>query len=392
MPIADAIAQAMERSSWIRAMFEEGARRIAEYDAENVFDFSLGNPDVPPPDGVLDTLAKIAADRSPGLHAYMPNAGLPPVRTKVAAYLAQETGIPFQVGDVIMSVGAGGALNSILKAILNAGQEVIVPQPYFVEYDAYLANHGGTVHRVATRDDFTIDPGAVAEAINDKTCAVLINSPNNPTGQVYDQQNLQELFDVLEAGSNKLGRAIYLLSDEPYRQIAFDGVAVPWIFQYPHSILGTSFSKDLSLPGQRIGYVAINPAADDHDNLIGAITLTTRILGYVNAPALQQRVVAEHLGEHVDVARYQDRRDLLCRGLTEAGYEFVMPRGAFYLFPKSPIPDDVAFVRALQEKNILVVPGSGFFGPGHFRIAYCVPESTIERSMDGFAKVRQQFA
>ncbi|MBU0514197.1 MAG: aminotransferase class I/II-fold pyridoxal phosphate-dependent enzyme, partial [Proteobacteria bacterium] len=184
MPIADAIAQAMERSSWIRAMFEEGARRIAQYGAENVFDFSLGNPDVPPPDGVLDTLAKVAADRSPGLHAYMPNAGLPPVRAKVAAYLEKETGLPFQVGDVIMSVGAGGALNSILKAVLNAGQEVIVPQPYFVEYDAYLANHGGFVKRVAPRDDFTINPATIAKAINNKTCAVLINSPNNPTGQV----------------------------------------------------------------------------------------------------------------------------------------------------------------------------------------------------------------
>jgi aspartate aminotransferase len=391
MPIADAIAQAMERSSWIRAMFEEGARRKAQFGAENVFDFSLGNPDVAPPDQVLDTLARLATDRSPGRHAYMANAGLPEVRDKVAAYLKAETGLPFTGGDIVMSVGAGGALNSILKAIVNPGQEVIVPAPYFVEYDAYLANHGGTVKRVKTNDDFSLDAGAIAEAVTPATCAVLINSPNNPTGKVYDQANLEQLFAVLEGASTKLGRAIYLLSDEPYRQIAFEGVTVPWTFQYPHSIVGTSFSKDLSLPGQRIGYVAVHPQADDHDSLIGAITLTTRILGYVNAPALFQRLVAEHLGDHVDVARYQDRRDLLCEGLAKAGYEFTMPQGAFYLFPKSPVPDDVEFVRALQAENILVVPGSGFFGPGHFRIAYCVPEDTITRSMAGFAKVRKQF-
>jgi aspartate aminotransferase len=391
MPIADAIAQAMERSSWIRAMFEEGARRKAEFGAENVFDFSLGNPDVAPPEQVLETLSRLAADRSPGRHAYMANAGLPEVREKVAGYLKDQTGLPFTMGDVIMSVGAGGALNAILKAILNPGQEVIVPAPYFVEYDFYLANHGGTVNRVKTNDDFSLDPEAVAQAISPKTCAVLINSPNNPTGAVYDQANLAQLFDVLEKGSAQLGRPIYLLSDEPYRQIVFDGIEVPWTFQYPHSILGTSFSKDLSLPGQRIGYVAVHPEADDHGRLVDAITLTTRVLGYVNAPALLQRLVAEHLGDRVDVARYQDRRDLLCDGLAAAGYEFTRPGGAFYLFPRSPIDDDVEFVRALQTENILVVPGSGFFGPGHFRIAYCVPEDTITRSMDGFAKVRKQF-
>ena len=391
MPIADSIAEAMKRSSWIRAMFEEGARLKAKHGAENVFDFSLGNPDVEPPTEVIETMCRMAADTSPGLHAYPTNSGLPAVRQKVADHLNEHTDLGFTFNDIIMTVGAGGALNVILKAILNPGQQVIVPTPYFVEYDAYLANHGGSVKRVNSKDDFTLDPAAIAEAIDPKTCAVLINSPNNPTGQVYDRQNLEELYRVLEEGGKKIGRPIYLLSDEPYRKIVYDDVEVPWVFDYPHAIVATSFSKDLSLPGERIGYIAVHPQADDHDRLIGALTLTIRILGFVNSPVLQQRLVAEHLGDSVDVAIYKRRRDLLCDGLEKAGYEFIKPRGAFYLFPKSPIPDDVEFVKALQKENILCVPGSGFMGPGHFRITYCVNEDVIARSMDGFAKVRAQF-
>ncbi|MCB2192619.1 MAG: pyridoxal phosphate-dependent aminotransferase [Deltaproteobacteria bacterium] len=387
MPVAHKIAEFIERSSWIRAMFEAGAKLKAEKGAENVFDFSLGNPNIEPPEKFFEVVSSLVQDRTPGRHAYMPNAGYPHVRAKVADYLNREHGPAFTENEIIMTVGAAGALNIVLKAIVDPDAEVVVPTPYFVEYDFYLDNHGGKVTRVPTTDTFDLDVAAIAEAINDKTCAVLINNPNNPTGAVYSQESVEALAAMLTEKSNQLGKAIYLISDEPYRQIVFDGQHVPSIFAaYPNSIVVTSFSKNLSLPGQRIGYAAVHPDIADKDMLIGGMTLANRILGYVNAPGIMQLAVAELLDDSAEVAEYTRKRELMLKVLDEAGYEYVRPGGAFYVFPKSPIADDVKFCKIAIEQNLLLVPGSGFMGPGYFRIAYCCDDATIINSVDAFKK------
>ncbi|MFH1034177.1 MAG: pyridoxal phosphate-dependent aminotransferase [Pseudomonadota bacterium] len=392
MPVAQKIVQFIDRSSWIRAMFEAGAKLKAQVGPENVFDFSLGNPNLEPPEAFYEVMAKLAADRTPGLHAYMPNAGIPAVRAKVAAYLSGLHGVGFSAEEVIMTVGAGGALNAALKALVDPGANVVVPTPYFVEYDFYLDNHGGVVKRVATQADFGLDVDALAAAVDEKTCAVLINNPNNPTGTVYPESQIVALAQALTDAGQRRGRPVYLISDEPYRQLVYDGVEVPSIFKhYPHSILGTSFSKNLSLPGERIGYLAVHPQAADKGLLIAGMTLANRILGFVNAPAMMQLAVAELLDSAADVEQYATKRRLICQVLQEAGFEFTEPKGAFYAFPKSPVADDVAFVRAAQEENLLLVPGSGFMGPGYFRIAYCCSDQTIERSAGAFKRVRERF-
>jgi aspartate aminotransferase len=308
--------------------------------------------------------------------------------------VSREQGVEVSAEHVVMTCGAAGGLNCILKTLLDPGDEVIVSAPYFVEYGFYADNHGGQIHVVSTREDFSLDLEAIEAAINKRTKVVLINSPNNPTGQVYDRDSLEDLGDLLSSSTSKLGRNLrnlYLVSDEPYRKIVYDGVAVPSILEsYPNSIVATSYSKDVSLPGERLGYLVVHPEADQVDSLMGGIILANRILGFVNAPALMQRVVQHLQGTCVDVSVYQARRDRFCQGLNDASYDLIKPRGAFYLFPKSPIPDDVAFVRLLQEENILVVPGSGFGGPGYFRIAYCVDEQTIENAMPGFARARER--
>ncbi len=392
MPVAQKIAHFIERSSWIRAMFEAGAKLKAEKGAENVFDFSLGNPNLDPPESFYQVLVKLAADRTPGIHGYMPNAGYPAVRDKVARFLSKRSKASFTPEDIIMTVGAGGGLNVALKAIVDPGAEVVVPTPYFVEYDFYLDNHGGTVKRVPTREDFSLDVDAVADAIGEQTCAVLINTPHNPTGALYSQEELQDLAAALSHIGDKRGRPLYLISDEPYRDIVFDGVTVPNLFDiYQHSIVVTSFSKNLSLPGERIGYVAVHPDIADKGLLLGGMTLANRILGFVNAPGLMQRAVAELLEDTADVAQYATKRDLMCQVLDEAGFEYVRPKGAFYLFPKSPIADDVSFVKEAQKENLLLVPGSGFMGPGYFRIAFCCSDDTITRSAEAFKRVRARF-
>jgi aspartate aminotransferase len=391
MAIAKRIQEAIQGSSWIRKMFEEGARLKAVHGANNVFDFSLGNPDLEPPDSFRQRLKEVASGDMTGAHAYMPNAGLKETREAVAAYVSREQGVKLAADHILMTCGAAGALNCILKALLNPGDEVIVSAPYFVEYGFYAENHGGRVRVVPTRSDFTLDLEAIAAAINPRTTVILINSPNNPTGQVYDESSLRTLGELLTDQSLRLGKALYLVSDEPYRKIVYDGFAVPSILAaYRNSVVATSYSKDLSLPGERLGYAAVHPEADQAEALLAGMVLANRVLGFVNAPALMQRVVQRLQGTCVDVGLYQVRRDLFCRGLAEAGYDVVRPRGAFYLFPRSPIPDDVAFVRLLQQKNVLVVPGSGFGAPGYFRIAYCVPERTIEGSLPGFAWAREQ--
>ena len=391
MALAEKIQDAIERSSWIRKMFEEGARLKALHGADKVFDFSLGNPDLEPPEGFRQALHSIIAEPSAGAHGYMANAGYQETRAAVAAYVSREQGVEVSAEHVVMTCGAAGGLNCILKTLLDPGDEVIVSAPYFVEYGFYADNHGGQIQVVPTLEDFALDLGAIEAAISERTKVVLINSPNNPTGQVYDRDSLEALGDLIRTSSSKLGKNLYLVSDEPYRKIVYDSVAVPSILEsYPNSIVATSYSKDVSLPGERLGYLVVHPEADQVDALVGGIILANRILGFVNAPALMQRVVQYLQGTCVDVRVYQARRDRFCQGLSDAGYEFIRPRGAFYLFPKSPISDDVAFVRLLQEENILVVPGSGFGGPGYFRIAYCVDEQTIENAMPGFARAREK--
>ncbi|BBO77096.1 aspartate aminotransferase [Desulfosarcina widdelii] len=392
MTVARKIEEIMTQSSWIRKMFEEGARLKAEHGADNVFDFSLGNPNLPPPEKFNEVLRDTVDSCGLGDHCYMPQAGYPQVCVSVAEYLTIEQGVTMSCDDVIMTCGAAGALNVIFKALLDPGDEVLTPTPCFVEYRFYADNHGGVLKMVGTRPDFTLDLDAIADAITEKTKIVLINSPNNPTGQIYDKASLDALGKLLEQKSGQFGHIIYLVSDEPYRKIVFDDARVPSIFQsYAQSILATSYSKDISIPGERIGFAAVNPAATHKKELMAGMALTNRILGFVNAPALMQRVVACMQGMSVDINEYKRKRDIFCEGLADAGYTFTTPPGAFYLFPQTPIADDVAFVRELQKELILVVPGSGFAGPGHFRIAFCVDDQTIVKALPGFKRVMEKF-
>lgn len=387
MAVAQKMLQFMEKSSWIRKMFEEGNRLKQIHGDENVFDFSLGNPYVPPPEVVKKKLVEVVQQDLPGKHSYMPNAGLAETREAVSAYLCKEHCISLMPDHIVATCGAAGALNIIFKALLDPGDEVLAPAPYFVEYGFYVDNHGGVLKTVPTREDFSLNPGAIEDAVGERTKILLVNSPNNPTGQVYSEAAIRQLGEVLTRKCAQYGRAIYLVSDEPYRKIVFDGHEVPCIFQfYPNSIIATSYSKDLSIPGERIGFAAVHPGADQVKELVGALTLANRILGFVNAPGLMQRLIIELQGICVDVEVYRRKRDRFVTGLRAAGYDLVPPPGAFYLFPKSPLADDVKFVRLLQEENILVVPGSGFGGPGHFRIAYCVDDQVIERALPGFER------
>lgn len=387
MAVARKMIQFMESASWIRKMFEEGTRLKQIHGEENVFDFSLGNPNVPPPELVKTKLRELVEKEEPGMHSYMPNAGLPETRAAVSAHLCREHCISFAPEHIVATCGAAGALNITMKALLDPGDEVLCPAPYFVEYAFYADNHGGTLKTVPTRKDFALDLEGMEKNIGAATKIVLINSPNNPTGQIYSAESIEELGRILSRKSAEYGRTIYLVSDEPYRKIVYDNCSVPCTFQYyANSLLATSYSKDMSLPGERIGFVAVHPGVEDVARLVGALTLANRILGFVNAPGLMQRLVIALQGVCVDVSIYQRKRDRLVSALQAFGYELTVPPGAFYLFPKSPLSDDVQFVRLLQEENILVVPGSGFGGPGHFRIAYCVDDRTIENALPGFRR------
>lgn len=392
MSISKKIEGSISKSSLVRKMFEEGNARRAKYGAENVFDFSLGNPRIEPPARFKEVLMELAADRSPGLHMYMSNAGLFETRKAVADYIGGKNGMPFGPDDIIMTVGASGALNVVLKTILDPGDEVIIPSPYFMEYNFYVDNFSGLPRVVNTNKDFSLDLSAIENAMNSKTKAVLINNPNNPTGAVYPEQDLIDLGKLLIQHRQRQGKSVYLISDEPYNKIVYDGIKTPSIFTvYNESILATSFSKDLSLPGERIGYIAVNPTIEDKKKMIDGLILCNRILGFVNAPALMQRLIPSLLNISVDIGIYQRKRDTLSKALKDAGYNFTPPAGTFYLFPETPIPDDVEFIKDLQEENILAVPGSGFGAPGYFRIAYCVEDDTIERSLPGFARVMKKY-
>lgn len=388
MPIANQMLKMVEGMEMVKRMFEEGARLKAEHGPDNVFDFSLGNPDVPPPPEFKKVLKELVGDDSLG-HGYTPNTGYPHVRQAVADYLSGLHEVKLTADLIIMTVGAAGALNNALNAVLNPGEEILVPSPYFIGYDHYAFVARAAIKTAPTDADFHLDTAAIESAITDKTRVMLINSPNNPTGAVYGAEELAELGRVLEAASQKFGKRIYLVSDEPYRKIVYD-VAVPSIFQaYPHSVIVSSYSKELSLAGERIGFLAVNPDAEDASMVASAAAVVNTML-CVNAPSLLQHAVARLQGITVDVSIYRRRRDLLCRGLSEIGYEFHVPEGAFYLFPKSPLADDVQFTRILKEELILAVPGAGFAGPGYFRLSYAVPDSTITGSMAGFKRALEK--
>ena len=392
MAIAKKIDGFISQASFIRKMFEEGIRMKELYGADNVFDFSLGNPNLDPPEAFKECLLRLATVDIPGKHMYMPNAGYPDTRAAVAEALSASRGVQLAADQIVMTCGAGGALNVIFKTLLDPGEEVIIPAPFFVEYRFYVDNAGGTTRTVPTRKDFSLDLDAVRQAVTEKTKAILINSPNNPTGKVYDNGDIGGLAELLREKSAEFKREIYLVSDEPYSEIVHDGLIVPSVLAaYPHSLIASSYSKSLSLPGERIGYIGVNPAIVGIGEIMAGLTLCNRILGFVNAPALMQRAIAGLGGVKVDVDCYRRKRDLLCDGLASVGYRVRKPEGAFYLFQPTPIPDDVRFADALRERRILTVPGSGFFGPGHIRIAYCVDDATILGAIEGFGEVLREF-
>lgn len=391
MSISDRIKDSIEKSSWIRRMFEEGAKLKAEFGAENVYDFSLGNPDLEPPAEFFNVLGKISSTRVAGIHGYMPNSGFTDVRNSVAKKIAKEHKLELDGNSVIMTCGAAGGMNIIMKTILDPGDEVIVIKPFFAEYGFYISNHQGVMVQVESSPDFSINTDNIKKAITNKTRAVIINSPNNPTGKIYSESDIENLAALLSSKTTS-GRPIFLISDEPYREIVYDGkTASPVLSKYRNAFVVSSYSKSLSLPGERIGYVAVNPQMTDHALVMAGLNLCNRILGFVNAPALMQRVVSELSEVSVAVDVYKRRRDIFIKGLREAGYNFADPEGAFYLFIKTPTDDDVSFVRHLQKYNILAVPGVGFGGPGYIRLAYCVAEDVIERSIPKFKEALSTF-
>ena len=392
MPTAKKIEGFCERSSWIRRMFEEGDRLKAIHGCENVFDFSLGNPNVEPPVEFQRVLEELVHDPAPGLHGYMPNAGYPEAREAVARYLTDDQRVDVPAANVVMTCGAGGALNVILKAILDPGDEVIVPNPYFVEYAFYVDNHGGVLKPVDTTADFGLDLEAIEAAIGKSTRAVLINSPNNPTGRVYPADSLSRLGELLRRKCVETGRIIHLVSDEPYRRIVYDGVRVPAVMAaYENSLIASSYSKELSLAGERIGYLAAHPAIPCVETLMEGLILANRILGFVNAPALMQRAVTRLQGVGVDLSLYERNRRVLYDALTDAGYRVTLPEGAFYLFPRSPVEDDVAFARELLEHQVLVVPGVGFGAPGYFRMAYCTAPDVVDGALPALREMGAKY-
>jgi aspartate aminotransferase len=392
MAISEKVKNALEGASWVRRMFEQGEELKKLYGEENVFDFSLGNPNLEPPASLKKALKALADQPIAGMHRYMPNNGYVETRRAIAQYIAEESGLPFEEKHIVMTVGAAGGLNVVFKALLDEGDEVIVPSPYFMEFKFYIENSGGRIRLVETHDDFSLNLKEIEKAFGKKTKAVLINSPNNPTGVVYNRESLEELGKLLKEKSRELKRTLYLVTDEAYRRIVFDQVKLPIAFQcYPHTIRVTSHSKDLSLPGERIGYIAANPSCEEVEELIAAIVFANRTLGFVNAPALMQRLVAPLQRNSINIKEYEEKRDLFYHSLSSYGYQIVKPEGAFYLFPKAPIEDDVAFVKELQSKRILTVPGTGFGKSGYFRIAYAVERKAIEKSLPGFKEVADKY-
>lgn len=387
--IAKSMIDYVKGSSVIRAMFEEGKKMADKFGAENVYDFSLGNPSVAPPAKVKESIIDILQNESETyVHGYMSNAGYEDVRAAIAESLNKKHGTSFTENNILMTVGAAGGLNVILKTILDPGDEVITFSPYFGEYRNYVANYGGVLVEVPPTDNFIPEAESFAAAFSEKTKAVIINNPNNPTGVVYSEDTIKEIASVLCAKEKEYGKAIYLLADEPYRELVYDGAEVCYLTKYyKDTIVGYSYSKSLSLPGERIGYLVMPDEIDDFENVVAAATVANRILGFVNAPSLIQRAVAKCVDSEVDVEAYNKNRELLYGSLLEMGYECIKPQGAFYLFVKAPCGDDKAFCAKAKEFNLLLVPGSTFGGPGYVRIAYCVDYDMIKRSLPAFEKL-----
>jgi aspartate aminotransferase len=390
MALAEAVQNALASSSMIRRMFEEGMLLKKQHGADKVFDFSLGNPDIDPPKEFHDALVKLAQEDEKGSHGYMPNAGYAFVREALAEKVSREQNVSVDASHIVMAAGAAGGLNAVFKAICNPGDEIIVSKPFFVEYRAYAANHQAKLVEVDAQEDFNLDLRAIGSALTGKTAAVLINSPNNPTGKVYTASVLADLASLLEEHGKKTGRKPYLVSDEPYREIAYDIEVPPFLSCYSESIVVSSYSKNLSLPGERIGYIAVNPAISNREDLLNGIIYCSRVLGFVNAPALMQRIVARLTQARVDVSIYERRRDAFMKVLDAAGIEYAVPQGAFYLFCKVPKKKsggsgtDAEFTEHLKKYLILGVPGTGFGKPGWLRFAYCIDEKIIKASESAF--------
>lgn len=391
--LSQKISNDLKKSSWIRLMFEEGNRLAEMYGRENVYDFSLGNPTDEAPKGVKESILSAAALKTANKHGYMSNSGYADSRQKIADYINDKKGSKLDGNNIIMTCGAAGGLNVALKALLDPGDEVVVFSPYFVEYLFYIDNHGGKAVIVPTDPaDFQPIPEVFERHLTAKTKAVIINNPNNPTGVIYSEETLLRLGEVLARKEKEFGREIYILSDEPYDRILYDGAKVPSVFKcFRNSIIINSFSKSHSLPGERIGYIAVNDKIGDADAISNGMAFCNRILGFVNAPAFMQRVVSEAVQETIDIESYRQKRDLLFNGLTSLGFECIKPSGAFYLFPKALIEDDIEFAKRAQKYNILLVPGTGFGSPGYCRIAYCCSIETIKKSMPAFEKLALEF-
>ncbi|GFK96071.1 Aspartate aminotransferase [Fundidesulfovibrio magnetotacticus] len=388
------IADALSKGSWIRRIFEMGAEMKKLHGADRVYDFSLGNPDLPSPPVVGQCLAEMAERaQEPFAFGYMPNAGYPHVREALAEQVSREQGMAFTADDLLLTCGAAGGINAFFRAVLTPGDEVLCPRPYFVEYGFYVGNHGGKlVTAPAKLPSFDLDVPAMLAAVTERTRVIMLNSPNNPTGRIYSEEALTELARGLKALNAKREKPILILADEPYRFLAYGGATVPSLPRiYPYTAVASSFSKNLSLAGERIGYVAVCPTMPGKEDLMAGIVFANRILGYVNAPAIGQAILLKALGSQVDASVYEDRRAAMAKVLADAGYEFHLPEGAFYFFPKAPGGDDVAFVGKLRDQRVLAVPGSGFGLPGYFRLTFCVDRKVIENAAEGFARAIQDF-
>jgi len=392
MSISKKIHKFIEEGGWIRKMFESGIILKEQYGSENVFDLSLGNPVIEPPQEFHEALLKLASNPRPGMHRYMPNAGYQNTRDVIANSIAKESKVNLTGNNIIMTCGAAAALNVTLKTILDPKEEVIILSPFFVEYEYYIDNHGGKPVIVPTNPDFSLNMDDIEKSITSRTRAIIINSPNNPTGVVYNEKTYQDLSEIFIKKQKEHNRTIYIISDEPYRKIVFGSTVCPhWFNYYDNSIIVHSHAKDLALPGERIGYIAVSPHSAETSLLIDGLTFSNRILGFVNAPALMQNLVEHLQSTVVDPQIYETKMNFLYSELTEMGYQITKPQGAFYLFPKSPIKDDAVFTEELLAEKVLVVPGRGFGSPGHFRISYCVEDSVIEGSLKGFKKVSEKY-
>lgn len=388
--ISEKMKVLVKNGSAIRAMFEEGKIMAAKYGKENIYDFSLGNPSIVPPECVKDAIIDLVNNEPEmELHGYPNNAGFEDVRQVVADYTNKTYGTNLNAGNIIMTVGAAGGINVTLKAIINPGDEVMVIAPYFGEYDNYISNFDGVKVMVnADLERFAINFTDFESKVTAKTKCLIINSPNNPTGAVYTEEDIKRLAEILEKKQAEFGTSIYLFSDEPYREIAFNGLEIPYITKfYKNTVVGYSYSKSLSLPGERIGYLVVPSELDDSKEVIDAMVVANRILGFVNAPTLQQKVIKKVIGQTADLSVYEENKNILYKALIEMGYECVEPKGTFYMFPKCPIADDKEFCRKAKDFRLIIVPGSNFACPGYFRIAYCVDKSTVENSLESFKQL-----